>query len=169
MLVETSFKENDVPRQIIGVYACVVVLASCLYLISMTIGVFTVPFVYSVSALKYLPITIELSPHENLRYLIDFAWMLSTGPANLIFLIGVQLLCWIKLWPSSATKYPSIAGVIVLLPTLILGAIYSIYFYAKIRAYWKMQEQLRPLENAETSRGDMTFLNSGFIGDDGSV
>lgn len=75
---------------------------------------------------------------DRLKNYIEMAWFFSTTVGIFLFLVEIDLICWVKFWKygvNSGTNvgmFASIAVTVVLIPIFILFTMFAIEFYRNL-------------------------------------
>lgn len=95
-----------------------------------------------IESVALIPGTDEFSAndgtHDRLRNYIEMSWFFSTTIGIFLFLVEIDLICWVKFWnygSSTGTdvgKIASISVTIALIPILILFITFAVTFYRNL-------------------------------------
>lgn len=136
-LVEIQLNsESEVP---VGLLVCFVICTTLLiavHMLALMIATCILPHIESVAI---IPGTMEYSAndgtHDRLRNYIEMSWFFSTTIGIFLFLLEIDLICWVKFWNygvnsgTNVGKIVSISVTIALIPILILFITFAVKFY----------------------------------------
>lgn len=121
---------------------CFVVCTTLLiavHMLSLMIATCILPHIESVAI---IPGTNEYSAndgtHDRLRNYIEMSWFFSTFVGIFLFLVEIDLICWVKFWNygvhsgTNVGKFASISVTVLLVPILIIFIIFAVTFYRKL-------------------------------------
>lgn len=112
-------------------------LLIAVHMLSLMIATCILPHIESVAI---IPGTNEYSAndgtHDRLRNYIEMSWFFSTFVGIFLFLVEIDLICWVKFWnygvKSGVGKFASISVTVLLVPILIVFIIFAVTFYRKL-------------------------------------
>lgn len=139
-LVEIQLNsESEVP---VGLMICFVICTTLLiavHMLSLMIATCILPHIESVAI---IPGTNEYSAndgtHDRLKNYIEMSWFFSTVVGIFLFLVEIDLICWVKFWNygvnsgTNVGKLASISVTVLLVPILIIFIIFAVTFYRKL-------------------------------------
>lgn len=122
--------------------ACFVICTTLLiavHMLALMIATCILPHIESVAL---IPGTTEYSAndgtHDRLRNFIELSWFFSTTIGIFLFLVEIDLICWVKFWNygsssgSDVGRIVSICVTIILIPVLLLFIIFAVTFYRNL-------------------------------------
>lgn len=131
--------ENEVP---VGLLVCFVICTTLLiavHMLSLMIATCILPHIESVAL---IPGTNEYSAndgtHDRLRNYIEMSWFFSTTIGIFLFLVEIDLICWVKFWnygsasKTDVGKIASISVTLALIPIFILFITFAVKFYRNL-------------------------------------
>lgn len=79
--------------------------------------------------------------HDRMRNYIEMSWFFSTTLGIFLFLVEIDLICWVKFWNYGSIiessglnigKISAIAVTIVLIPVMIIFIVFAVTFYRNL-------------------------------------
>lgn len=110
--------------------------------------------------------------HNRLRNYIEMSWFFSTTIGIFLFLVEIDLICWVKFWNYGANsgtnigRIASISVTVALVPILILFILFAVKFYRSLvtHQFEKSEREILELEtliDQLNSQGDGTSGGGG--------
>lgn len=139
-LVEIQLNpEDEVPGWLLVCFVICTTFLIAVHMLALMIATCILPHIESVSI---IPGTSEYSfndgTHDRLKNYIEMCWFFSTTIGIFLFLVEIDLICWVKFWKygsSSGTNIGMIASIsvtIALIPILILFIVFAVKFYRNL-------------------------------------
>lgn len=139
-LVEIQLNsDTEVP---VGLLVCFVICTTLLiavHMLALMIATCILPHIESVAL---IPGTGEYSANDGsqdrLKNYIEMAWFFSTTIGIFLFLVEIDLICWVKFWNygvhsgTNVGMIASIAVTVVLIPIFILFITFAVEFYRNL-------------------------------------
>lgn len=126
-------------------------LLIAVHMLALMIATCILPHIESVAI---MPGTTEYSAndgtHDRLRNYIEMSWFFSTTIGIFLFLVEIDLICWVKFWnygTNSGTNVGKIASIwvtVALIPILILFITFAVKFYRNLVTY-QFEKSLREI------------------------
>lgn len=140
-LVEIQLNtENEVPLWLLVCFVICTTLLIAVHMLSLMIATCILPHIESVAIIPGT--TTEYSAndgtHDRLRNYIEMSWFFSTTIGIFLFLVEIDLICWVKFWNygyNSGTNIGMIASIsvtIALIPIFILFILFAVKFYTNL-------------------------------------
>lgn len=131
--------ESEVPAALLVCFVICTTLLIAVHMLSLMIATCILPHIESVAI---IPGTLEYSAndgaHDRMKNYIETSWFFSTTVGIFLFLVEIDLICWVKFWnygSSSGTnvgKIASISVTIALIPIFVLFIAFAIKFYRNL-------------------------------------
>lgn len=145
--------ESEVPTALLVGFVICTTLLIAVHMLSLMIATCILPHIESVAI---IPGTIEYSAndgtHDRMKNYIETSWFFSTTVGIFLFLVEIDLICWVKFWNygvSSGTnvgKIASISVTIALIPILVLFIAFAIKFYRNLVSHQFVRSEREILE-----------------------
>lgn len=145
-------------------------------MLSLMIATCILPHIESVAI---IPGTNEYSAndgtHDRLRNYIEMSWFFSTFVGIFLFLVEIDLICWVKFWNygdksgTNVGKVASISVTVLLVPILIIFIMFAVTFYRKLvtHQFEKSEREILELDNLmkqlQSQEGDRRGSNLSII------
>lgn len=151
-LVEIQLNnDSEVPVGLLVAFVICTTLLIAVHMLSLMIATCILPHIESVAI---IPGTTEYSAndgtHDRLRNYIEMSWFFSTTIGIFLFLVEIDLICWVKFWNYGANsgtnvgKFASISVTIALIPIFILFITFAVKFYRNLVTY-QFEKSLREI------------------------
>lgn len=139
-LVEIQLNnDNEVPVGLLVGFVICTTLLIAVHMLSLMIATCILPHIESVAI---IPGTTEYSTndgtHDRLKNYIEMSWFFSTTIGIFLFLVEIDLICWVKFWNygvrtgTDVGNIVSISVTIALIPILILFIMFAVKFYRNL-------------------------------------
>jgi len=146
--------EDDLPVVLLVLFAICTTLVVAIHLIALFISTCILPHIDAVAGDKYdidlKPTSSSLrhSPHVQLRWYIELAWVLSTGVGILLFLAQMSVLTWVRF--RGVSFVASVVATAVIVPAMVVFVGFAVHFYRQLIAhkYERVTSEINELENA---------------------
>lgn len=153
-LVEIQLNEgSEVPTALLVGFVICTTLLIAVHMLSLMIATCILPHIESVAI---IPGTVEYSAndgaHDRMKNYIETSWFFSTTVGIFLFLVEIDLICWVKFWNygvSSGTnvgKIASISVTIALIPIFVLFIAFAVKFYRSLVTHQFEQSERGILE-----------------------
>lgn len=152
-LVEIQLSsDNEVPAALlIGFVICTTLLIA-VHMLALMIATCILPHIESVIPESSAT---SVKSQDRLKNYIEMAWFFSTTLGILLFLVEIDLICWVKFWnygAQSGTNVGTITSVVVtvlLIPTIAFFILFTIQFYRTIvtHQFEKSAREILELDN----------------------
>lgn len=143
-------------------------------MLSLMIATCILPHIESVAI---IPGTSEYSAndgtHDRLRTYIEMSWFFSTTIGIFLFLVEIDLICWVKFWnygSKSGTNIGLIASISVtlaLVPIFVLFILFAVKFYRSLVTH-QFEKSEREILELDTLINQLNFHGSEGDGVDAS-
>lgn len=151
-LVEIQLNnDSEVPVGLLVAFVICTTLLIAVHMLALMIATCILPHIESVAI---MPGTTEYSAndgtHDRLRNYIEMSWFFSTTIGIFLFLVEIDLICWVKFWnygTNSGTNVGKIASIwvtVALIPILILFITFAVKFYRNLVTY-QFEKSLREI------------------------
>ena len=139
--------DKDVPSGLIIVFSVLTTILISIHVFALMISVCILPNLDSMTNVYSLNShNIDYSPHEQMHYYIEVAWIFSTGLGTLLFLAEVAIISWVKFY--TVSKEAAIASSCILLPVGIIFIWFALHFYNTLVKH-KYEKSFQGLEELE--------------------
>lgn len=139
-LVEIQLNnDSEVPVGLLVGFVICTTLLIAVHMLALMIATCILPHIESVAI---IPGTTEYSAndgtHDRLRNYIEMSWFFSTTIGIFLFLVEIDLICWVKFWNYGANsgtnvgKIASISVTLALIPIFILFITFAVKFYRNL-------------------------------------
>lgn len=155
-LVEIQLNtESEVPVALLVAFVICTTLLIAVHMLSLMIATCILPHIESVAI---IPGTSEYSAndgtHDRLRNYIEMSWFFSTTIGIFLFLVEIDLICWVKFWnygASSGTNVGMIASIsvtVALVPIFMLFIVFAVKFYQNLvkHQFEKSEREIHELD-----------------------
>lgn len=158
--------ESEVPVSLLVCFVICTTLLIAVHMLALMIATCILPHIESVAI---IPGTNEYSAndgtHDRLRNYIEMSWFFSTTIGIFLFLVEIDLICWVKFWNygvksgTNVGKIASISVTIALIPIFILFITFAVKFYRNLvtHQFEKSEREILELDsliNQLNSQGD---------------
>lgn len=144
-MVEIQIKK-DLPSGLIIAFSVLTTILISIHVFALMISVCILPNLESMANIYNLNPEHVDSPHEQMHYYIETAWIFSTGLGTLLFLAEVAVISWVQFYPVS--KEAAIASSCVLVPVGIIFIWFALHFYNTLVKY-KYERSSQGLEELQ--------------------
>lgn len=152
-LVEIQLNnDSEVPVILLVCFVICTTLLIAVHMLALMIATCILPHIESITpgALDY-----STGQEDRLKNYIQFAWILSTTLGILLFLLEIDLICWVKFWnygAQSGSNLGTIASVVVtlfLIPIIGFFILFAIEFYRILvtHQFEKSEREILELDN----------------------
>lgn len=163
-LVEIQLNnDSEVPVGLLVAFVICTTLLIAVHMLALMIATCILPHIESVAI---IPGTTEYSAndgtHDRLRNYIEMSWFFSTTIGIFLFLVEIDLICWVKFWnygASSGTNIGRIASISVtlaLIPILILFITFAVKFYRNLVTH-QFEKSEREILELDTLINQLNF------------
>lgn len=139
-LVEIQLNsDSEVPVGLLVAFVICTTLLIAVHMLALMIATCILPHIESVAI---IPGTTEFSAndgtHDTLKNYIEMSWFFSTTIGIFLFLIEIDLICWVKFWNygvqsgTNVGKIASISVTMALIPILLLFIGFAVVFYRNL-------------------------------------
>lgn len=145
-MVEIQISEK-LPSGLIIAFSVLTTILISIHVFALMISVCILPNLDSIANIyNYNSQDIDYSPHEQMHYYIEVAWIFSTGLGTLLFLAEVALISWVQFY--QASKAAAIASSCILLPVSVIFIWFALHFYNTLvkHKYQKSTQEIKELE-----------------------
>lgn len=135
-------------------------------MLSLMIATCILPHIESVAV---IPGTTEYSAndgtHDRLKTYIEMSWFFSTTIGIFLFLVEIDLICWVKFWnygANSGTNIGYIASISVtlaLVPIFVLFILFAVKFYRSLVTH-QFEQSERGILELDTLMNELNFQGS---------
>lgn len=166
-LVEIQLNsESEVPVGLLVAFVICTTLLIAVHMLSLMIATCILPHIESVAI---IPGTTEYSAndgtHDRLKNYIETSWFFSTTIGIFLFLVEIDLICWVKFWnygTNSGTNIGRIASISVtlaLIPIFILFITFAVKFYRNLVTH-QFEKSEREILELDTLINELNFPDS---------
>ena len=166
-LVEIQLNnDSEVPLGLLVAFVICTTLLIAVHMLSLMIATCILPHIESVAI---IPGANEYSAndgtHDRLKNYIEMSWFFSTTIGIFLFLVEIDLICWVKFWnygSSSGTNIGRIASISVtlaLIPIFILFITFAVKFYRNLVTH-QFEKSEREILELDTLINELNFPDS---------
>lgn len=154
-LVEIQLSnDSEVPVVLLVCFVICTTLLIAVHMLALMIATCILPHIESVT-----PGTLSYSTNDEnqgrLKNYIEMAWFFSTTIGIFLFLLEIDLICWVKFWnygAASGTNLGTVASVavtVVLIPIIAFFILFAVEFYRTLvtHQFEKSQREIQELDN----------------------
>ncbi|CAL8139890.1 unnamed protein product [Orchesella dallaii] len=159
--VELQINDDANPYLLVA-FTVTTALLVCTTMMSIMISTCILPHIAVVAKIGPPHASPDESPHDRMRFFIDFSWVLANTISIFLFTLDVILLCWIKYTYFSMAA--SIAATVIMIPVLFGILIFGIIFYRSVisqqteivsQRYEELEEMQRRIDSVQGSSNSL--------------
>lgn len=153
--------DSEVPPGLLVAFVICTTLLIAVHMLALMIATCILPHIESVAI---IPGTTEYSAndgtHDRLRTYIELSWFFSTTIGIFLFLVEIDLICWVKFWNYGANsgtnvgRLASISVTLALIPILVLFLVFAVKFYTNLVTH-QFEKSEREILELETLIGQL--------------
>lgn len=165
-LVEIQLNnDSEVPLGLLVAFVICTTLLIAVHMLALMIATCILPHIESVAI---IPGTNEYSAndgtHDRLKNYIEMSWFFSTTIGIFLFLVEIDLICWVKFWNYGANsgtnigRIASISVTLVLIPIFILFITFAVKFYRNLVTH-QFEKSEREILELDTLMSELNIPN----------
>lgn len=147
--------DSEVPTWLLVSFVLCTTFLIAVHMLALMIATCILPHIESVAI---MPGTSEFSTddgsHDRMKKYIELSWFFSTVIGIFLFLVEIDLICWVKFWNygvhsgTNVGRIASIAVTVVLIPIFIIFIIFAVQFYRNLvsHQFEKSEREIHELD-----------------------